>query len=128
MPVAGIVTLIGVALVVAALAIYLIWVAALLQRVSSMLTSIIDRLWGIAGSAEPLGGAVTEINRDLDAANRTLHQVLQKKAQARQPGSGAAGRDGGSGAGNQGSSPGARKATGRKSTGRKPSGQKTVSG
>lgn len=81
MPFTGIVTLVGVALVVAALAIYLIWVAALLQRVSSMLTSIIDRLWGISAAAEPLGGAVGEINRDLSATRQTLEQVLRKKAQ-----------------------------------------------
>lgn len=84
MPVTGIVTLIGVGLIVAALAIYLIWVAALLQRVSSMLTTIIDRLWGISASAEPLGGAVREINRDLDATRQTLGQVLQKKTQQAQ--------------------------------------------
>lgn len=87
MPVTGIVTLIGVGLIVAALAIYLIWVAALLQRVSAMLTSIIDRLWGISASAEPLGGAVGEINRDLSAAKQSLDQVLRKKTQqpAQQP-------------------------------------------
>lgn len=84
MPVTGIVTLIGVGLIVAALAIYLIWVAALLQRVSSMLTTIIDRLWGISASAEPLGGAVGEINRDLDATRQALDQVLQKKTQQAQ--------------------------------------------
>lgn len=81
MPVAGIVTLFGVALVVAALAVYLIWVAALLQRVSAMLTSIIDRLWGISATAEPLGGAIGEINRDLSATRQTLEQVLRKKAE-----------------------------------------------
>lgn len=86
MPVTGIVTLIGVGLIVAALAIYLIWVAALLQRVSSMLTSIIDRLWGISTSAEPLGGAVGEINRDLSATKQTLDHVLQKKTQQAQQG------------------------------------------
>lgn len=80
MPVTGIVTLFGVALVVAALAIYLIWVAALLQRVSSMLTTIIDRLWGISAAAEPLGGVVGEINRDLAATRQALDQVLRKKA------------------------------------------------
>ncbi len=81
MPITGIVTLFGVALVVAALAIYLIWVAALLQRVSSMLTTIIDRLWGISAAAEPLGGAVGEINRDLAATRQALDQVLRKKTE-----------------------------------------------
>lgn len=81
MPVTGIITLFGVGLIVAALAIYLIWVAALLQRVSSMLTTIIDRLWGISAAAEPLGGAVGEINRDLAGARQALDQVLRKKAQ-----------------------------------------------
>lgn len=79
MPVTGIVTLFGVALIVAALAIYLIWVAALLQRVSSMLTTIIDRLWGISATAEPLGGTIGEINRDLAGTRQALDQVLRKK-------------------------------------------------
>lgn len=81
MPITGIVTLIGVGLIVAALAIYLIWVAALLQRVSAILASIIDRLWGISASAEPLRGVVGEINRDLSAARQSLDQVLRKKTQ-----------------------------------------------
>lgn len=99
MPVTGIVTLIGVGLIVAALAIYLIWVAALLQRVSSMLVSIIDRLWGISTSAEPLRGALGEINRDLSGAKQSLDSVLHKKAQ--QPAPSRAGTRRKSGAGNR---------------------------
>lgn len=89
MPVAGIVTLIGVGLLVAVLAIYLITVAGLLARVSSMLNTIIDRLWGISNSAEPLGGAIGEINRDLAATRQSLDQLLQQKTRQQQAPGGA---------------------------------------
>lgn len=84
MPLAGIITLVGVGLVVAALAIYLITVAALLTSVSSKLTAIIDRLWGITASAEPLNTTVSSINRDLQGARQALHSAVLQQQSTRQ--------------------------------------------
>lgn len=81
MPLAGIVTLIGVGLVVAALAIYLITVAGLLTSVSSKLTTIIDRIWAISSTAEPLSGAISEVNRDLEQARQAMDSLINKQQQ-----------------------------------------------
>lgn len=126
----AIVTLIGVGLVVAALAIYLISVAALLTRVSSMLNTIIDRLWGIAGTAQPLGGILGDMNRDLDAARQTMDQmarqkIQQRRAQAQAPAQAQAAATQGSsgqrssGGGSSSSSSRPRKGTARKGAGRR---------
>lgn len=126
MPLAGIVTLIAVALVVAALAIYLIWVALLLRRVSFNLGTIVAGLWAIAFQAEPLGRRMNRINQSLDASHRTLEQFLQQKqreSQARAGAPRAADAVGGSTAtGSKSTTAASRKATGRKSTGRKSTG------
>jgi hypothetical protein len=121
----AIVTLIGVGLVVAVLAIYLISVAALLTRVSSMLNTIIDRLWGISESAQPLGGAFGDMNRDLAAARQTMDQFVHKKVQQRRAQAQApaeaqaeAATQGSSGGGSR-SSGRSRKGTARKGAGRR---------
>ncbi|PSO46355.1 MAG: hypothetical protein BRC32_06485 [Actinobacteria bacterium QS_8_72_14] len=77
MPLAGIVTLIGVALIVAALAIYLIWVAVLLRTVSFNLGTIIAGVRAIAMQAQPLGQRFRQINTNLGASQQTLHRFVE---------------------------------------------------
>lgn len=116
MPLAGIVTLIGVGLVVAALAIYLITVAGLLTSVSSKLTTIIDRIWAISSTAEPLSGAISEVNRDLEQARQAMDSLINRQQQ----------RAGGQQARPPGQGSQARRGAGRKSTARRP-GRKATS-
>ena len=110
MPLAGIVTLVGVALVVAALAIYLITVAVLLRSVSFNLGTIIAGLNAIAMQTEQLRPQFDRVNRNLESARQTMDDFVARQApagpqKAQQPrGGGAA------------STPPRRKATGRKST------------
>lgn len=119
MPLAGIVTLIAVGLVVAALAIYLIWVALLLRRVSFNLGTIIAGLHSIAFQAEPLGRRLQRINGALESSHQTLQQFLEQKQRESQsrPAPAASSED---------ASANGRKATGRKSTGRKSTGRKST--
>lgn len=126
MPLAGIVTLIAVGLVVAALAVYLIWVALLLRRVSFNLGTIIAGLHSIAFQAEPLGRRLQRINGGLETSRQTLQQFLEQKQRQSQPrpASGAPSED----ASANGRTAAARKSTGRKSTGRKSTGRKSTGG
>lgn len=78
MPVAGIVTLIAVGLVVAALAIYLIWVAALLREVSFNLGTIIAGVQAIGLQTEPLGQRFRQLNRTLGESQQTLHRFVDE--------------------------------------------------
>jgi hypothetical protein len=75
----ALVTLIGVALTVAALAFYLIRVALLLQHVNSTLGQIIGGVGAIAQATEPIGPVVGEIAHDLDATKGALEGLLNKK-------------------------------------------------
>lgn len=119
MPLAGIVTLIAVGLVVAALAVYLIWVALLLRRVSFNLGTIIAGLNAIAFQAEPLGRRLQRINGGLETSRQTLQQFLEQKQRQSQSRSAPA-------ASSEDASANGRKATGRKSTGRKSTGRKST--
>lgn len=76
MPTAGIVTLLGVALTVAALALYLIHVIVLLRKTSFALGTIIAGLRAIAFQARPLAQLVGEINRDLGDVQAVLEDAL----------------------------------------------------
>lgn len=79
MPVAGIVTLIGVALTVAALALYLISVALMLRHVSFTLGTIIAGLWSIAHQTEPLRGVMDQVVNEVGQARSTLDGLLASK-------------------------------------------------
>lgn len=126
MPLAGIVTLIAVGLVVAALAVYLIWVALLLRRVSFNLGTIIAGLHAIAFQAEPLGRRLQRINGGLETSRQALQQFLEQKQRESQPRSApAASSEGASASGRKAAG---RKSTGRKSTGRKSTGRKSTGG
>lgn len=79
MPIAGIVTLIGVALTVAALALYLISVALMLRHVSFTLGTIIAGLWSIAHQTEPLRGVMDQVVNEVAEARSTLDGLLAAK-------------------------------------------------
>lgn len=79
MPLAGVVTLIGVALTVLVLAAYLIKIAVILHKVNFTLGTIIAGLRAIAVQTEPLGSVMNEINSDLANVQGALEGLLQRK-------------------------------------------------
>lgn len=79
MPAAAIVTLIGVALTVAALAAFLVHVAWMLRHASFTLGEIIAGLRAIADKTEPLGPVLEEVNRDLAETKAALDGLLEAK-------------------------------------------------
>lgn len=76
---AGIFTLVIVAVVVAALAYYLIRVAVILRGVSFTLGTIIAGLTAIAHQAEPLRPVMDGINRDLGETRSALESLVARK-------------------------------------------------
>lgn len=76
MPLAGIVTLLCVALTVAALAFFLIHVIILLRTTSFALGTIVAGLRAIAYQTRPLAQLVGEINRDLGDVQSVLEGAL----------------------------------------------------
>ena len=82
MPVAAVVTLIGVALTVAALALYLIRVVFILRHVNFTLGTIIAAIHAIANQTQPLGAVMNDINTDLDNVRRSLEGVVADAKQA----------------------------------------------
>lgn len=76
MPVAGIVTLIAIALAVLAIAGYLLHVIWLLHRTSFALGTIIAGLRAIAYQTRPVGGILGEVNADLAVVQDALQTVL----------------------------------------------------
>jgi uncharacterized protein YoxC len=76
MELAAIVTLIGVALTVLALAVYLITVAAILKHVNFTLGTIVAGLRSIANQTEPLDVVVSEINKDLADVRAALEGLV----------------------------------------------------
>lgn len=79
MPLAGIVTIIGVFLTVAALAYYLIHVILLLRRVHFNLGTIVAGLWSIAYQTEGLDGVMREVNGQMQGAANQLEGLLTRK-------------------------------------------------
>lgn len=76
MPAAGLITLIGVALTVVALAYFLIHVILLLRETSFHLGTVVAGLRAIAHQTEPVGQVVAEINQDLTEVKQALEVVL----------------------------------------------------
>lgn len=107
MPLAGIVTLIGAVLTVAALAFYLIRIAVYLREVSFNVGTIVAGLWAIAQQTEPLYGVMNDINGSLSNTEAGLQEVLDRSdARRRRAGGGqrtAAAPEAGSPPGGQGS-------------------------
>ncbi len=76
MPAAGIVTLVAIALVVVALAGYLLHVIWLLHRTSFALGTIVAGLRAIAYQTRPIGPVVRAVNADLGAVQEALEGIL----------------------------------------------------
>lgn len=75
-------TLIAAALIVAALALYLITIAFMLWRTLSNLKKIKRAVETIARSAEPIGPIVGDINSDLQTAASALAATLGEEPKA----------------------------------------------
>jgi hypothetical protein len=74
------VTLIAVALIVAALVVYLVGVIVQLWKITKGLDEVITHVGGIVQKTEPLNGIVPAINGQLDAGVDLLEGLLVKKA------------------------------------------------
>lgn len=72
----GILTLIGVALVLGTIAFFLIRYLMELRRVAGVLGTVAGAVSGIAGQVEPLKPVLTNVNRDLSTARDALAGVL----------------------------------------------------
>jgi hypothetical protein len=75
-------TLIAVGLIVAALALYLITIAAMLWRTLSNLKTIKRAVETIGRSTEPIGPIVGDINSDLSTAAGALAATLGEQPKA----------------------------------------------
>jgi hypothetical protein len=80
MPAAGVVMLIAVVLIVAALVFYLVSVILQLRKITAGLDETIVGVSGIVQKSEPVNGVVTAINQQLDAGVDLLEGLLVKKA------------------------------------------------
>jgi hypothetical protein len=80
MPAAGVVMLIAVVLIVAALVFYLVSVILQLRKITAGLDETIVGVSGIVQKSEPVNGVVTAINQQLDAGVELLEGLLVKKA------------------------------------------------
>lgn len=79
MPVVAIVTLIGVALTVLALAAYLTRIALILKQVNFTLGTIIAGLWSIPNQTQNMRSVMDQITGDLAEAQQALESVLARK-------------------------------------------------
>lgn len=126
MPLAGIVTLIGVALTVAALAFYLIRIAVYLREVSFNVGTIVAGLWSIAQQTEPLHGVMNDITRSLSNTEAGLQEVLDRSEARRRRAGGAQRAAAGTGAGGGGAGQGGPASTQKKSAGTKTASKKAT--
>ncbi len=78
---AAIVTLIGVFLLVGALAAYLFVIATLLKRVNFVLGTVLIGVRAIAHQTEPVNEVVTGIAEDITAIQQALEGVLTRAGQ-----------------------------------------------
>jgi len=76
MALAGVVTLIGTAIVVAALAIYLSTIAMILKKVTFTLGTIIAGLGAIEHATQPTGSVVEEINGSLERIASAVREKI----------------------------------------------------
>jgi hypothetical protein len=80
MPAAGVVMIIAVVLIVAALVFYLVSTIVALQKITKGLDRAISGVVGIIEKSEPVNEVVTTINQNLDAGVDLLEGLLVKKA------------------------------------------------
>jgi hypothetical protein len=74
-PAAGIAALVVTAVLVAALAFFLIWVVLILRRLTDTLGKVVFGVAAIAHRVEPVGPVVAEINADLTAVADALEAL-----------------------------------------------------
>ncbi|MGH9182670.1 MAG: hypothetical protein ACRDZ9_02455 [Acidimicrobiales bacterium] len=72
MSIAGIVTIAAVGVLVGAVALYLIVIAAILQRVSFTVGTVLIGVRAIADQVQPVGSVVNDIVSDVRAIEETL--------------------------------------------------------
>jgi hypothetical protein len=77
---AAIVTIVAVALIVAALVVYLVAVIVQLRKITNGLDEVIASVGEIVEKSAPVNGVVTTINEQLDAGVDLLEGLLVKKA------------------------------------------------
>jgi hypothetical protein len=77
---AAVVTIIAVALIVAALVVYLVGVILQLRKITAGLDEVIGHVGEIVEKSAPVNGVVTAINEQLDAGVDLLEGLLVKKA------------------------------------------------
>jgi hypothetical protein len=77
---AGIVTIVAVTLIVAALVVYLVSVIVQLRKITKGLDEVIAHVSEIVEKSAPVNGVVTTINEQLDAGVDLLEGLLVKKA------------------------------------------------
>lgn len=80
MPAAGVVMIIAVALIVAALVFFLVATIVALAKITRGLDRAIGGVWGIIEKTAPVNDVVNTINRNLDAGVDLLEGLLVKKA------------------------------------------------
>lgn len=73
---ATIVTLLGVAVTAAALAIYLITIQTVLTKVSYILGTVLIGVRSIANQTQPMASVIRDIGNDIDAARSALEGVV----------------------------------------------------
>src|ERR671910_573474 len=77
---AAVVTIVAVALIVAALVVYLVGVILQLRKITAGLDQVIGHVGEIIEKSAPVNGVVTAINEQLDAGVDLLEGLLVKKA------------------------------------------------
>src|SRR6185437_12601258 len=80
MPAAGVVMIVAVVLIVAALVFYLVSTIVALQKITRSLDEAISGVTGIIEKSAPVNEVVTTINQNLDAGVDLLEGLLVKKA------------------------------------------------
>ena len=75
---ATVVTLIGVFVAVAAIALYLIIIAATLNKVSFTVGTVLIGVRSIASQCEPLNGVISDIVRDVTAVERAVGELVSE--------------------------------------------------
>ncbi|PZS35579.1 MAG: hypothetical protein DLM59_02705 [Pseudonocardiales bacterium] len=72
----GILTLVGVGIVLAAIAIYLIMYLSALRRTAKVLSTVSGAVAGISGQVQPLEPVLVNVNGNLTKARNALAGVL----------------------------------------------------
>ncbi len=73
---ATIVTLVAVAVIVGAVAVYLITIAFTLLNVSRTLDTILGQVRGVVEASRPLGSVVPDILRSVEAADDAIREAV----------------------------------------------------